>query len=407
MANKNYFWNKKTLSKRAQALLEEINQSKGVQSVKESGQALSKRAQALLEEINQSKGVQSVKESGQALSKRAQALLEEINQSKGIQSIKEAADLAASFVGIQSQDEEKLPKKSEALKTPQRRKKGGKKNKKIFLPAGGFNPALYRNLTSNNKIYMWAFEIFALTGLSLVFLIQIGDGINLKNNYQSYEPKIESAKKEIEAIKHKMFPIKKEKMALDLKLTNERKYFPSLVQAQSNSDDITRLFELSNLVIIKQNIKYADRYMGDLDKDPPIQYSLPPEEVSIFSADSGELKATPASTPKSPGAKPPATIKGAIATLTASPSASKLGAAVLEELNKNPPSPPLPSALPKDMNIITYDLILKGSYLNYLKARNALTRTIPSVTIPYEDIFSSQDKQNIEFRVMIEIPIRF
>ena len=47
MANKNYFWNKKALSKRAQALLEEINQSKGVQSVKESGQALSKRAQAL------------------------------------------------------------------------------------------------------------------------------------------------------------------------------------------------------------------------------------------------------------------------------------------------------------------------------------------------------------------------
>jgi len=45
--------------------------------------------------------------------------------------------------------------------------------------------------------------------------------------------------------------------------------------------------------------------------------------------------------------------------------------------------------------------------LNYLKARNALTRTIPSVTIPYEDIFSSQDKQNIEFRVMLEIPIRF
>jgi len=59
------------------------------------------------------------------------------------------------------------------------------------------------------------------------------------------------------------------------------------------------------------------------------------------------------------------------------------------------------------MNVITYDLMLRGSYLNYLKARNALTRTIPSVTIPYEDIFSSQNKENIEFRVMLEIPIRF
>ena len=141
--------------------------------------------------------------------------------------------------------------------------------------------------------------------------------------------------------------------------------------------------------------------MGDLDKDPPVQYALPPEEASIFSVDSSESKSASAT----PGAKPPSTIKAAVAT--SSPSASKAGTVIPVAPSKNPPAPPLPSALPKDMNIITYDLMLRGSYLNYLKARNALTRTIPSVTIPYEDIFSSQDKQNIEFRVMLEIPIRF
>jgi len=46
MALKNYFGRKKALSKRAQALLEEINQSKSVQSIKKAGQDLSRRAQA-------------------------------------------------------------------------------------------------------------------------------------------------------------------------------------------------------------------------------------------------------------------------------------------------------------------------------------------------------------------------
>ena len=62
MAIKFSFFGKKTLSKRAAALLDEINQSKGVETIKEAKQALSKRAAAILDEINQSKGVETIKE---------------------------------------------------------------------------------------------------------------------------------------------------------------------------------------------------------------------------------------------------------------------------------------------------------------------------------------------------------
>jgi ribonucleotide reductase alpha subunit len=60
----------------------------------------------------------------------------------------------------------------------------------------------------------------------------------------------------------------------------------------------------------------------------------------------------------------------------------------------------------RNISFITYDFMLKGNYLNYLRVRNTLTRVIPSINIPYEEILAKQDKQNIEFRVMLEIPHR-
>jgi hypothetical protein len=107
--------------------------------------------------------------------------------------------------------------------------------------------------------------------------------------------------------------------------------------------------------------------MKDLDKDPP-QYSLPQaDEISLNVA----------------AAAAPVAIR-----------------------NKILPVPPLPPTPPRNISFITYDFMLKGNYLNYLKVRNTLTRVIPSINIPYEEILAKQDKQNIEFRVMLEIPHR-
>lgn len=344
------------------------------------------------------------------LSKRAQALLEEINQSKSVQSIKEATDAAANFLNIETVDQELPTIKAQETKPARKIKKPvKKKSKPLFINAHGFNPALYRSLSGTNKLYLWAVEILAWGGLVIFLLMQTITAINLKNNYASYLPKIVATKKDIETMKNQLSPMTGENAKLELKLTEELNYFPDFKLAQKYSDDITRLFELSNMVIIKQNIKKSDPYVKDFDKDPPAQYSSPQAEATIFGSDSsGTLKSpSPAAPPTTPPTTPPKTIAGAVSALTTpDKSSAPMPAGASSESLQNPPAPPPPPSPPRNMNFITYDLTIRGNYLSYLKARNALTRTIPSVNIPYEDILSRQDKQNIEIRVMFEIPIR-
>jgi len=378
MGIKSFLKRKKTLSKRASELLEEINQSKSMQALKDSSQVLSKRASELLEEINQSKSMQALKDSSQVLSKRASELLEEINQSESVKNLKEKTELIAHSLGFPADDPVDHGIKIKASSHSENKKKNIsiKKHQFIFFKPTQFRSTLYRSLTSNNKIYLWFIELLLILSVSVFFFVKSIIGINQSIAAQKtsldYQAKVEAMKKEIEIAKQQVIPIRKENVALKLKLDSEIKRFPDLIAVQNYSDDITRLFELSNIVIVKENILYGEQYMKDLDKDPP-QYSLPQaDEISLNVA---------AAT--APGAPAPVAIR-----------------------NKILPVPPLPPSPPRNISFITYDFMLKGNYLNYLRVRNTLTRVIPSINIPYEEILAKQDKQNIEFRVMLEIPHR-
>ena len=378
MGIKSFLKRKKTLSKRASELLEEINQSKSMQALKDSSQVLSKRASELLEEINQSKSMQALKDSSQVLSKRASELLEEINQSESVKNLKEKTELIAHSLGFPADDPVDHGVKIKESSHAENKKKNIsiKKHQFIFFKPTQFRSTLYRSLTSNNKIYLWFIELLLILSVSVFFFVKSIIGINQSIAAQKtsldYQAKVEAMKKEIEIAKQQVIPIRKENVALKLKLDSEIKRFPDLIAVQNYSDDITRLFELSNIVIVKENILYGEQYMKDLDKDPP-QYSLPQaDEISL------NVAAAPA-----PGAPAPVAIR-----------------------NKILPVPPLPPTPPRNISFITYDFMLKGNYLNYLKVRNTLTRVIPSINIPFEEILAKQDKQNIEFRVMLEIPHR-
>ena len=378
MGIKSFLKRKKTLSKRASELLEEINQSKSMQALKDSSQVLSKRASELLEEINQSKSMQALKDSSQVLSKRASELLEEINQSESVKNLKEKTELIAHSLGFPADDPVDHGIKIKESSHSENKKKNIsiKKHQFIFFKPTQFRSTLYRSLTSNNKIYLWFIELLLILSVSVFFFVKSIIGINQSIAAQKtsldYQAKVEAMKKEIEIAKQQVIPIRKENVALKLKLDSEIKRFPDLIAVQNYSDDITRLFELSNIVIVKENILYGEQYMKDLDKDPP-QYSLPQaDEISLNVA---AVAAT--------GAPAPVAIR-----------------------NKILPVPPLPPTPPRNISFITYDFMLKGNYLNYLRVRNTLTRVIPSINIPYEEILAKQDKQNIEFRVMLEIPHR-
>ena len=388
MGIKSFLKRKKTLSKRASELLEEINQSKSMQALKDSSQVLSKRASELLEEINQSKSMQALKDSSQVLSKRASELLEEINQSESVKNLKEKTELIAHSLGFPADDPVDHGIKIKESSHSENKKKNIsiKKHQFIFFKPTQFRSTLYRSLTSNNKIYLWFIELLLILSVSVFFFVKSIIGINQSIAAQKtsldYQAKVEAMKKEIEIAKQQVIPIRKENVALKLKLDSEIKRFPDLIAVQNYSDDITRLFELSNIVIVKENILYGEQYMKDLDKDPP-QYSLPQaDEISL------NVAAAPA-----PGAAAP----GAPAIGAPAPGAIR---------NKILPVPPLPPTPPRNISFITYDFMLKGNYLNYLKVRNTLTRVIPSINIPFEEILAKQDKQNIEFRVMLEIPHR-
>jgi len=381
MGIKSFLKRKKTLSKRASELLEEINQSKSMQALKDSSQVLSKRASELLEEINQSKSMQALKDSSQVLSKRASELLEEINQSESVKNLKEKTELIAHSLGFPADDPVDHGIKIKESSHSENKKKNIsiKKHQFIFFKPTQFRSTLYRSLTSNNKIYLWFIELLLILSVSVFFFVKSIIGINQSIAAQKtsldYQAKVEAMKKEIEIAKQQVIPIRKENVALKLKLDSEIKRFPDLIAVQNYSDDITRLFELSNIVIVKENILYGEQYMKDLDKDPP-QYSLP-------QADEISLNVAAATAPGAPAPGAPVAIR-----------------------NKILPVPPLPPSPPRNISFITYDFMLKGNYLNYLRVRNTLTRVIPSINIPYEEILAKQDKQNIEFRVMLEIPHR-
>ena len=350
----------------------------GIKSFLKGKKTLSKRASELLEEINQSKSMQALKDSSQVLSKRASELLEEINQSESVKNLKEKTELIAHSLGFPADDPVDHGIKIKESSHAENKKKNIsiKKHQFIFFKPTQFRSTLYRSLTSNNKIYLWFIELLLILSVSVFFFVKSIIGINQSIAAQKtsldYQAKVEAMKKEIEIAKQQVIPIRKENVALKLKLDSEIKRFPDLIAVQNYSDDITRLFELSNIVIVKENILYGEQYMKDLDKDPP-QYSLPQaDEISL------NVAAAPA-----PGAPAPGAIR-----------------------NKILPVPPLPPTPPRNISFITYDFMLKGNYLNYLKVRNTLTRVIPSINIPYEEILAKQDKQNIEFRVMLEIPHR-
>ena len=357
-----------------------------------------------------------------ALSKRAAALLDEINQSKGVETIKEVSKLVTESLGMEA-EETKIPEASPTMskRIVSRTKKN--KHKLSHANSSAFNSILYRNLTGGNKLYLWGVQLLIFVSLILFLstkgIAQLSQNIkdhkvytdtmlSIKSTQDMTQEKLKSNEKErlaeelkfnkanqkitLDTMKdldlNPVDPIKKaaqhSEAALLKEVAAKISQVPNLLEVQNYSDDITRLFELSNVVIIKQSIQKTERYNKTLDVDPPV-YTFPQEESSNLT--------TVATAPTPAGASANANKASATAAATPSPV-------------KNPPPLPAPPAPPSGVNFMTYEFTLRGGYLNYLKARNALTRILPSVNIPYEDIVRQTDKKVLELRVMIEIPYR-
>ena len=53
---------------------------------------------------------------------------------------------------------------------------------------------------------------------------------------------------------------------------------------------------------------------------------------------------------------------------------------------------------------MTYHFQLKGQYLDYLKARQDVLKQYPYLIIPVEEIVTEKNQDEIQFRVIYDIP---
>ena len=316
-----------------------------------------------------------------SLSVRAQKLLEEIRQEN------------PQDVTLEEIKEIDKPIKNRATKTPKQKTKANHFKSSANL---SFNPITYRSLSQNDKRPFWILTLSIMILISLFMSSKTFLYFKNKNTiHDLYAPKVEITKKGIKDIELRISQLNKEKAEALNQKNNALKTFPNKIQMQGVVDDVTRLFEMSNMVIVNQEIS-IQKMQSDPLAQPILPFTRPNADTTIFN----ELITNPSAAGLS---KNDASNKGNVAkdkkTIDVSPLIDSFNSFTS---NANAVAPIQIGGI----QYLTMHLTLKGNYLNYLKARNALMRTLPAVNIPLEETISNPKKSSMEFRVIYNIPMR-
>jgi len=343
----------KFLSKRARILLKEIKilRSQTISA------PLSQRALKLLKEINTLKA----KDILQPLSAKAREILDEINSEK--------------WIVIEGNGDSQKPiedkKLNQGLSQAKSKEPGEKQKLKTH---NTFKPQEYRNLSASAKLPIWIITIFILSTLS--FFTVYKSLVLKKQAIQKaslYEAKVPKLKKDVDDLKLKSLKLNAVQKSNNEKINPAKKEYPNEKKATQLIDDIIRLFEVSHLIIISQDISYIN--ISDQLTPQLLPYNKPEKEKTIFSG-------TDLSSNASPG------------------------------LNKKEDSKPKDKKIDDkrsvkssgDLNFMSIRLSIKGTYSNYMLVRNTLTRIMPSVNIPSEEIIVSSSKNDMDIRLVLNIP---
>jgi hypothetical protein len=301
-------------------------------------------------------------------------------------------------------DQNKISKKAKDILDQIVKERGkGKDPKKLKLSKNNtekknrsnFDTTLYKNLVISNKAYFWISISIALGSIFLLMIFRVIK-LNLldseiSNMYQPEIPKLEQNLKNLSeniAVKNKKKNEELENIRKSLTL------FSSEEKARAIVDDITRLFEVGNILILKQEVNFsASPY---LISENVLDNTKPPEEVTAFSEVKQE---TILSTIKKENKNKPNNdnqITNALNKNKYTIAASENSKISLDMKNN----------IPSELAFFNMKLMLKGSYVNYVRARNALTRVIPSANIILEEIVVSKAKKNVEIRMIVDIPYK-
>lgn len=318
------------------------------------------------------------------LSNRAQELLREIRGESVLPETKKTASKNVPEKNIIDDEEIKKPITFDRL-----------------IQGKDFDPLLYRNLSRSDKLPVWLLSGFILICFTIAITFHtLSSSEDKLQKHTQLEKEIPKLKQQLKILEKQNKSSDDELKAIDFKLNTIKEKFPNFQKIQGFIDDIIRLFEVAHLIILNQEINFQNNLTSaDL---PPIPVIKPNEESSIFSQN---LSVNNSQTPITQ--KKPSNLNNVInkiANANIKPNSNSSNMPVFKNLNVlDKRSFGSPNQLTPEVSFLSMKLTIKGSYPNYLLARNTLTRILPSVSIPLEEIIVTS-KSEVEIRVIFDIP---
>ena len=258
-----------------------------------------------------------------------------------------------------------------------------------------FSINTYEYLASGPKAVMWFVIALILIILSLMFFLKGGAHNASQNRSASEALTFNELKEENAKLQTRLTDMAKANKESHEQFNALSTKYPNKLKAQGFLDETIRLFEQSGLMIIKQEIKFQEKPSNVNSEN--IDIEKPALEKNIFIKDE-----TNGADKKNDG-------KGTsiIDQIKNKPIINNLMKKVPGNLNM---TNSISSAFQNTrnngskLNYLSFTLIIKGKYASYQLARNTLTRLIPSVSIPLEQIVIQPQQSDVEMKVVFDIP---
>lgn len=314
---------------------------------------------------------------------------------------------------------QKLLAEIESAKATKDNKTNSKENNTViderieYYPgsAQSFLASKYRKNVVFDKKPLWTLNFLILVGIFL-FVTNLAWGF-----YQDYNAKISKSKRnlpkilaEIKNIEKNAQQIQQEVFAKKQHIQSELEKIPNQDMADEIVNEVAELLENGELRIVKQEIQINKSISPVSFGMPPIQ--KPTADATIFSN-----IVVPIAEDKKPAAKvakKQTTKKGAkTKKVDKKEDTAEIKDQLLNNFNQifesvkkkeTERKQNLIKDLPENVAFMNYHFQLKGQYLDYLKVRQYLIKRYPFLIIPVEEIVTENNDQDIQFRVIYDIP---
>jgi len=284
-----------------------------------------------------------------------------------------------------------------------------------------FSAIKYRKFAAQNKLIVWSLGYLVL-GAIILFVANNGWG-----SYQTYSEKVKKSTQKLPKVLAEIKNIEKNAQQIQQQISNQKQNIQeqlNKIPTQSAADDLVNevamLLENGDLKIVKQEIQIKQSLSPVTFSIPPLQ--KPAADTTIFSniavpEDNDVPKAKKEKEnvaekltgkkmrkgknkkeEKVPEEKP---------QITQAANALKDNYKSIMDVIKNKEAQrkqKLVKNLPKNVSFMTYHFQLKGQYLDYLKARQNVLKKYPYLIIPVEEIVTEKNQDEIQFRVIYDIP---